>query len=136
VPGKYAAPVFMGTTAVVLVAVVWWRQRSARLLVMLACIPQHAFFYDQLLLWLLPRTLGQSLALSVAGWAAYLSWSAYDSSFHPLLAQTSRGPGLDWTAPLLYLPALVIVGWQQLCDARRRRNRVPEVQLGKTVGTG
>jgi hypothetical protein len=87
---------------------------------MFACVPQHPFFYDQLVLWLLPQTLRQSLALSAFGWLAYLSWMVVDPNFNPLLALTPRGPGLTWTAPLFYLPALVLVAWQVLLDRRRR----------------
>ena len=111
--GKYTLPILMGPTALVLIAAVWWRQRSARLLIMLASIPQHAFFYDQLLLWLLPKTWRQSLALSLAGWVAYFSWALYDPTFNPLLARSTQIPRLIWTAPMFYLPALILVLWQQ-----------------------
>jgi hypothetical protein len=120
-PGKYALPILMGPTILVLIGLIWYRYRPARLLVMLAFVPQHAFFYDQLLLWILPRTLLQSLAFSTVGWLAYLSWSLFDPTFDPWLALTPQGPGLDWTAPLFYLPALVIVLWQVFVDARARR---------------
>lgn len=133
VAGKYTLPVLIGPTVLVLIAAVWWRQRPARLLVMFACMPQHAFFYDQLVLWLLPRTLRQSLALSLTGWLAYFSWSLYDRSFRPLLAQTDNGPRLDWTAPLFYLPALILIVWQQISEARRRRPAQPEARLDRTV---
>ncbi len=119
--GKYAIPVLAGPTVMVLAAALWWRHRPARLLVMLACIPQHAFFYDQLLLWLIPENLRQSLALSAATWAGYVAWSLVDPGFQPLLAKTEQGPGLGWTAPLFYLPALTIVAWQIV--AKRRTTR-------------
>jgi hypothetical protein len=88
---------------------------------MLACVPQHAFFYDQLLLWLLPQTLRQSLALSLAGWGAYLAWLLVDPSFQPLLAKTDQGPSPEWTFPLFYLPALVMVAWQIMSKRRHER---------------
>lgn len=131
--GKYTLPVLMGPTILVLFAAVWWRKRAARLLVMFACVPQHPFFYDQLVLWLLPRTLRQSLALSLAGWLAYLSWSLLDPSFEPLLAKTPHGPGLNWTAPLFYLPALILVVWQQISEAGRRRRALTEAGSDRTV---
>jgi hypothetical protein len=127
--GKYALPILAGPAILVLVALVWWRQRPARLLVMLAFVPQHSFFYDQLLLWLIPKTLLQSLALSAVGWLAYFSWTRYDSSFNPFLAQTDGFVPMVWTAPAFYLPALGLVIWQQVGGKiRRRAARVTEAQ--------
>ena len=125
--GKYQMPIMAAPVMlVVLVGLLWWRtNRSARLLLLLSFIPQHPFFYDQLLLWLLPKTLGQSLALSFVGWLAYLSWMGADPAFKPLLAYTPAGPGLDWTAPRFFLPALVLVAWQAFAEARSRRVPVP-----------
>jgi hypothetical protein len=40
----------------------------------MACIPQALFFYDQLPLWLLPRTLRQSLLLSLGSFVVWLAW--------------------------------------------------------------
>jgi hypothetical protein len=120
-PDKYALPILIAPVAVVLLAVVWWRHRTARLLVFFACIPQHAFFYDQLVLWLLPQTWRQSVALSLFGWIAYVSWSFNDATFNPWLAQTEHGPGLSWTAPMFYLPAFALVLWQRFLDYRRSR---------------
>ena len=100
---------------------------------MLACIPQHAFFYDQLLLWLIPMTWRQSIGLSAAGWVAYFSWSLYDAGFDPFLAQTTHIPRLMWTAPMFYLPALCLVVWQQLAEARKRRQTAPEMQTDASV---
>jgi hypothetical protein len=123
---KYWVPILVGPTALVLVGAVWWRFRPARLLVMFAFVPQHPFFYDQLVLWLLPQSLRQSLALSAAGWAAYLGWALVDPQFDPLLAKTPHGPGLEWTAPLFYLPALILVAWQKLIWIPRMRQREQE----------
>lgn len=125
-PDKYLVPVLMGPTALILIASVWWRDRAARLLLMFGCVPQHAFFYDQLVLWLVPQTLRQSLALSAVGWVAYLSWSLYDNTFDPWLAQTLGGPELTWTAPMFYLPALVLVMWQRFIASRRRPGSLVE----------
>ncbi len=88
---------------------------------MLACTPQHPFFYDQLLLWLIPENLRQSLTLSAATWVGYLAWALVDEGFQPLLAKTEQGPGLWWTAPLFYLPALAIVAWQVVEKRARAR---------------
>jgi hypothetical protein len=118
--GKYTMPLLVFPATLVLVAAVWWRKRPARLLVMLAAVPQHPFYYDQLLLWLIPQTLRQSLALSLSGWAVYLLWSLHDPTFRPLLAYTLHGPSLQWTAPVMYLPAFILVAWQAREEARKK----------------
>jgi hypothetical protein len=57
-----------------LLAIVRWREREARLYLAMACIPQALFFYDQLPLWLLPRTFRQSLLLSLGSFVLWLAW--------------------------------------------------------------
>lgn len=111
--GKYVVPLAVAGVVPVLLALLWGRMRSARLLVMLAAVPQHAFFYDQLPLWLIPRTIGQSLALSAATWAAYLAWPWTGAGGDPLIAYTPLIPTLAFTGPLFYLPDLGIVAWQR-----------------------
>jgi hypothetical protein len=59
---------------VLLLAAIRWRRPEARLLLAMACVPQTLFFYDQLILWLIPRTLRQSLILSLASFALLLTW--------------------------------------------------------------
>jgi hypothetical protein len=88
-----------------LLGLIRWRRADARLLVAMACIPQALFFYDQLVLGLIPRTLRQSLLLSLASFAALLLW------FRGL------GPGDLYVqkaipyATSLYFAALAIVLW-------------------------
>ena len=55
-------------------ALVAWRRPEGRLLAALSLVPQSLFFYDQLLLWLVPRTFRQSLLLSLWSFAAFLLW--------------------------------------------------------------
>ena len=70
----------------------------------MACVPQLLFFYDQLPLWLVPRSARQSLWLSLAsavgvvGWAATLGPNAY-------FVQAAA----PWVMASVYLPALAIV---------------------------
>ncbi|HEX5479400.1 MAG TPA: hypothetical protein VFY79_06725, partial [Dehalococcoidia bacterium] len=109
---RYAVPMLSGATAVCIVALLWYRMREARVLVMLACVPQHAFFYDQLLLWLLPRSPRQSLALSAVGWMGYVAWAYFDPGFIPGLAATRHIPPMAYTSSFFYLPAFCLVAWQ------------------------
>ena len=71
----------------------------------MACVPQTLFFYDQLVLWLIPRTMRQSLILSLASFALLLTW------FYRL------GPG-DYVmqkavpyATAIYFVVLIILLW-------------------------
>ena len=52
------------------------RRPEGRLFTSLALIPQALFFYDQLLLWLIPRTLRQSMVLSLCSLLLFLTWRA------------------------------------------------------------
>ena len=56
-----------------LLAALRWRRPEARLLLVLACVPQYAGFYDTLPLFLVTRTRRQSWALVAAGWLTLLA---------------------------------------------------------------
>lgn len=51
-----------------------WRTPQGRLLLGLSLLPQLLFFYDQLPLWLLPRTWKLSLAYAGLSWLGYFAW--------------------------------------------------------------
>jgi hypothetical protein len=87
------------------------RRTSLRVLLATLVVPQHPFFYDQLTLWLVPETLGQSLILSASAWAAYLAWFGQHGGV-PSLALTAQGPDLAWTMVTFHLPALTLAAWQ------------------------
>jgi hypothetical protein len=59
-----------------LLSLVAARRPEGRLFTSLALIPQALFFYDQLLLWLIPRTLRQSIGLSLCSLLLFLTWRA------------------------------------------------------------
>lgn len=77
-----------------LLALLRWRQRSARLLLLMAIIPQR-LLYDQLNLWLIPQTFRQSFILSVSSWFGFI--------LGLILGQGS------WALVWSYLPALAMV---------------------------
>lgn len=85
-------------------ALLFWRSRDARFFALMTITPQHRLFYDQLLLFTLPKTARQMLALTLLSWVA-LGWSLLDV---PLL--WSGAPQVIY---LIYVPALLIVLWQQ-----------------------
>ncbi len=101
-----------------LIALVRWRVPEARLLVASAALPQR--FYDPLLLWVLPRTMRQSLLLSCLSWLALLPW---------ILRRSGISAEYEAWLPLtitlfLYGPALFFVtgsywrGWIQALFSR------------------
>jgi hypothetical protein len=76
-----------------------WRQREARFLIAMACVPQLAFFADQVPLFLTTRTRPEGLFYAVASTVVFLVWL--------LLTPTPVG---DWYILLgCYLPALYVV---------------------------
>jgi hypothetical protein len=101
-PEKFS-PIRNVAGPLLLVAAFRWRRPEARLFLAMACVPQALFFYDQLILGLIPRTFRQALISSLASFALLLTW------FHRL------GPGDYYVqkaipyAMGLYFVALAIV---------------------------
>lgn len=91
-----------------------WRDRNARWLLLLACVPQQLYFYDALALWLMPSSRRQMLVLLGYSWMAFF--------FVANVTDFRSGP--QATVLGCYLPALVCVLWpataQQLASARTR----------------
>ena len=58
-------PVLLTGGPLLLVALARWRRPEARLFLVLACVPQTLMFYDQLPLWLIPRTRMQSATMGL-----------------------------------------------------------------------
>jgi hypothetical protein len=98
---------------VLLSALVAWRRPEGRLFAAMALVPQNLFYYDQLALWLVPRTLRQSLLLSIYSFVVYLTWWRV----------VARGD-TDYMrqavpyAYALYFPALAILLWNWWRDRR------------------
>jgi len=103
-PEKFS-PIRTAVGPLLLVAALRWRRPESRLLLAMACVPQALFFYDQLILGLIPRTFRQSLIFSLATFALLLTW------FHRL------GPGEYYVqkavpyALAIYFVALAMVLW-------------------------
>lgn len=64
-PGAKRIPITILGGPVVLLAVLRWKRPEARLLLVLVLVPQSMLFYDQLLLWLVPATMRQSILLGM-----------------------------------------------------------------------
>jgi hypothetical protein len=96
-----------------LLSVVAWRRAAGRLFLVMSLVPQALLFYDQLPLWLIPRTRRQSLALTAASQLGMMLWFlSLDPAENPI---PSAYPVV---VPVLFLPALGILLWQEW---RRRR---------------
>lgn len=88
-----------------LLAALRWRTPGGRLLLVLAVVPQFLFFYDQMLLWLVPRTRRESLALTMANQAGVVLWIAWSIFIGGAYQQLAR----PFVMLFCYLPALVLV---------------------------
>jgi hypothetical protein len=70
-PGhRYHAPILVPGGIVLLGALARWRRPEARLLSVMACLPQTMFFYDQLPLGLIAQSYRQSLAFALSSYGA------------------------------------------------------------------
>jgi hypothetical protein len=94
-----------------LLAFLRWRKPTGRLFLALSLLPQLLFFYDQLLLFLLPRRWVSGLAFAGLSWLAYFTWhwQGVDVKTGTILTQPDQ-----YVLALIYLPALALVLWPGL----------------------
>lgn len=99
-PSPIAAPFGL----LLVLAVLRWRRREARLLLAMACVPQLLLFADQLPLMLVARNAREATLLTVGGWVAALFWYAREAD---------KFGAVSFAAPYVlagvYLPALWVV---------------------------
>jgi hypothetical protein len=100
------APVRTLLGPLLLLALARWREKESRLFVAMACLPQALFFYDQLPLWLIPRTLRQSLLLSLASFLLLLTW------FHRIRPETLYVQSAIPYATAIYFVSLGLILWR------------------------
>lgn len=102
--GHYAIVQFPGGP-LVLLSLLRWRRSEARLLAVLACVPQTVLPYEAVLLFLVPRGWLESGTLLVLSYAMYLV--AVRGGPAPFDVRTlTFGPAVTWT---MYLPATLMV---------------------------
>lgn len=103
---QHVAPVtLLWGGPLLLLAALRWRAPSGRMLLAMAVVPQSMFFYDLLMLWLIPRTRRESLVLTLTssvGVVAWITWSAWTGEPYYFLAQ-------PFAMLSCYLPALAIL---------------------------
>jgi hypothetical protein len=99
----------------ILLGLLRWRRAEARLLVALSCVPQTAFLYEALPLFLIPRKYEEGLILSLASYAVLVAvqsqvpgWDArqLDPVARYMAERQVMGQWMVWA---LYLPCLVMV---------------------------
>jgi hypothetical protein len=87
-----------------LVALVRWRRPEARLVAVLACVPQNPYFYDQLPLWLVAWNGPTAFLLTALSWVAYAGARLQCTNSHYCGAEA-----MPWVRGLLYAPAAALV---------------------------
>ncbi|MBK9712343.1 MAG: hypothetical protein IPO81_13640 [Kouleothrix sp.] len=99
-----------------LLAALRWRNERARLLLLMAIMPQRAI-YDLVPLWLVPARPLMAAAMVVFSWLAFLVLPS------PIVQPT-------WAVPLIYLPALISLFWPRAAA----RPDAPSPAVGITPG--
>lgn len=111
----HVMPVRAAGGVLLLLSALAWRRPGGRLLLAMSFIPQLLFFYDTLLLWLIPRTRQQSIFLTACSQAAAISWYVFIREGQSVVR--SAAPSVLW---LIYMPALALVLWQWWHDRKAR----------------
>lgn len=101
---------------VLLLSALLWRTANGRLLLVMSLVAQR-YFYDQLLLFLIPRTWRQMVTMIVLSWAA--AGIAFGRGWWD--PQSGEQEYRTWVAVvgLIYVPALALVAWQERHRLRR-----------------
>ena len=102
---QHIAPVLVWGGPLLLLAALRWRAPAGRLLLVMSCVPHLLFFYDELLLWLIPRTRRESLWLTVCNIIGTLLWIAASYWTDEPYQQLAR----PFVIASCYFPALALV---------------------------
>jgi hypothetical protein len=102
--GIHEMPVMQWGGVLLLLAVTRWRLAAGRLLLGMSLVPQALFFYDQLALWLVPRTRQQSILLTGCSQLAFILWFVLRTPGESVVRSS-----YPYVIALIYLPALLIL---------------------------
>jgi hypothetical protein len=105
---QHFVPVLVVPGPLLLLALLRYRDRRAILLVLMALTPQR-WFYDSLILWLIPKSRREILATVFCSWGAGIwRWYHIPHTFE----QVGR-----WAVICIYLPMLALVLWPARAQA-------------------
>jgi hypothetical protein len=126
--GQYHHPVplLVLPGPLLLLALLRWRDARARVLLILSIVPQVIRWYDQLYLWFIPKTGGQSIGLALVSWIGYFSWYLVHSGGSA--SRSIFGADRDinaWVICSVYLPALTLVLWQSRASVFAGATKAP-----------
>jgi len=124
-------PLLLGGGPLLLLALTRWRRPDARLLLILACVPQTIMFYDQLPLWLIARTRLQSAAMGLLSMVGLLL-AGFALPPHPTHGQVAS---TFWPMVLAtcYLPALALVLRQPRLEPKDPGSRAFEKKQNNVI---
>lgn len=105
--GEYRSPIATPIGITIALAALRWRRPEARLLFVMACVPQKLFFYEQFPLLLIPSTRRELRVAVIASQSVLLLASRFPWITGDAAAVTARC--LPYVVIGLYWPALVMV---------------------------
>lgn len=104
----YVPAVAIAGGPLLLLAILKWRTPEARLLLVLALVPQVQAFYSGLVAQLVARSFRESAWLAIISCVGYVAWAQFDWSV-PDAALQDPVHHAPWLLMSVYLPALVVI---------------------------
>jgi len=104
---QFQAPILTVYGFPAVVAVLRWRQPEARLLLVLSCVRQNGFLYDQLPLLLIPRSAAEALVLSGLSHVSHVAALWHPPADGSVLALSAQQ--FPFTVVAMYIPCLIMV---------------------------
>ena len=107
VGGQFRAPILSVYGFPTVLAVLRWRRPEARLLLVLSCVRQNGFLYDQLPLLLVPHSAAEALLLSGISHVSHIVGLWHPPADGSVLALSAQQ--FPFTVAAMYIPCLVMV---------------------------
>ncbi|MEJ2598655.1 MAG: hypothetical protein P8Z00_10005 [Anaerolineales bacterium] len=112
--GIYFIPLLSTGGPLLLLGLLAWRSKEGRAFLGTSLVPHHPYWYESVLLWLVPQTLRQSLVLALLSWVAYFGWLLS----HP--QDEIINSTWPWQIYLVYLPCAVLLAFPHLTLAAKK----------------
>jgi len=121
--GRFLSVVLRFPGPLLLLSILKWREPRGRVLLLSSLIPRNPYWYDGLLLWIVPKNRMQGIVLSLSSWVAYAMWWVIIASTPSDYVQTA------WLSEIsiVYLTALILLFLPELNLLLRRI--IPEVRI-------